>query len=91
MSETPRLRLLRVARPGRQPCWHLADTEAGNSRRGQRFVRQSRRRLAAASNAWRPFAARGDDDAKDQLRLIQRRLAELDADSLRKAVFAPFG
>ncbi len=85
MSDTPTLRLLRLARPGKTPCWHLAETDPRNPKRVVRFVKQSQAALHEARRAWERTAARSPGDkqegpgAQAQVALLERRIAELAA------------
>jgi hypothetical protein len=76
MSHTPRLRLIHLARQGKEPCWHLAEVDPDRSGRIVRFVRQRRSVLMETLRAW----TRSDDkQAKAQVALLERRITELAA------------
>jgi len=73
-TDTPRLKLFLFARPGKAPCWHLAETDPARPGRIVRFVRQRQAVLHDAHRAW----SRSDDkQAKTQVALLERRIAEL--------------
>jgi hypothetical protein len=74
-ANSPRLRLIHFVRPGKEPCWHLAEVDPT---RGcvVRFVRQRRTVLLETLRAW----SRSDDkQAQAQVALLERRIAELAA------------
>lgn len=74
--DTPRLRLILFARPGKEPCWHLAEMDPARPGRIVRFVRQGRSVLQQTLQSW----SRSDGkQAKMQVALIERRIAELAA------------
>jgi len=73
MSHTPRLKLFRFARPRKEPCWHLAEMDPARPGRIVRFVRQGRAVLLETLRDW----SRSDDkQAKAQVALLERRIAE---------------